>query len=1033
MVLICDLSNADELMAEYFKGFFDLARPDMSKNVEICMVDILQQLIDECITLPTEVLEMLLANFGTKAIKHNPVTHRITVEICSATKDRLQKYVAQYFNEVIISASREDDQDERNAQLSTAHSLIIQINRAVPSLLLNVIPQLEEELKAEDVQLRVMATRVLGQMFADKTAQGASDLAKTYSSTWRAWLGRANDKSTTLRTVWVESTKALIVNRPELRADLVPLIEQKLLEPEERVRAAMAKTIGSLDYETALHHLDKSVLIKVADRCRDKRPIVRKEALDAVGRLFDMAYSEIEGHDPAATKQFAWIPSEVFRTIYAGGPEMIQTVSATVEQYILPLPSNVDDEAGWTTRLLVVIKFMDPEAIKALLRLTNLIYAHPSIYDHFIACCEAYNGGDVDKDKDVMAVKTAMADSIRRCATQFADPDKVPKDLHDFTKLNDVRIYRSIKACLDPQQDLKSLIKNRSDALRRIENSKASILETMTAFIRNGSYFILNRSSISTLIKRVQQSKSELTASQIAHESQEAAAVALEADSQGQTFARTMATLSDAEAFKAAANELLEFVAKKDPQMFATHVPELARAITEDGNKMLVQTSLQALAAVARWNVDKVQLERKTIERVAKIVQRGTPLQAKYAAKLLAIVGFSGTKGKEGSGRRATQSAAYQVVEEVLESLAKDLGKAKGDRQVASLYALAQMFKHAPDASENVSDTVVKTIVGDILIKPHPKPTGKAAAADEEQDWVEDDKMDTTLKSKLLSLIVLTKRCTAFAETPSASDVAKPIFRLMWAVIAHGEARSLDTPAWGKSRMRLQAALCVLKLARHKVYDQAIGREYFNLAFTVQDECFNVRSRVLHKLLTYLTRRRIDARFLAMGFLAAFDPEEENRAMVSRYCASTARGLPADLRLKLLDVSFPRLLHLLSNHPDFSRESSDELAQFVRYVDFFLDCLCTAQNVSLFFYLATRVKGVRDAESQGASENLYMLSELAQLVIKRRAAQQSWTIESYPGKITLPGDIFKPLPTREVQREASTVPCYTAMCTWIGC
>lgn len=43
-------------------------RPEMSKNVEICMADILVQLIDECVTLPTEVLEILLANFNPKAV-----------------------------------------------------------------------------------------------------------------------------------------------------------------------------------------------------------------------------------------------------------------------------------------------------------------------------------------------------------------------------------------------------------------------------------------------------------------------------------------------------------------------------------------------------------------------------------------------------------------------------------------------------------------------------------------------------------------------------------------------------------------------------------------------------------------------------------------------------------------------------------------------------------------------------------------------------------------------------------------------------
>ncbi|CCF52151.1 hypothetical protein NDA11_006419 [Ustilago hordei] len=1009
VVLVCDLQNADEIMTDYFKAFLDLARPDMSKNVEICMADVLVQLIDECVALPSEVLELLLANFTPKAIKHNPSAHRLTVQVCSNTKDRLQKNVAQYFNEVMISATQEDDQDQRLESLQAAHSLIVQINRVVPSLLLNVIPQLEEELRAEDVQLRVLATKVLGQMFAEKpssTAGESSDLARRYAGTWRAWLGRSKDKSSSLRVVWAECTKPLLVHHPELRHDLTPIIENKLLEPDERVRAATAKMLGSLDYETALHHVQKSVLLKLADRCKDKRNLVRRESLEAVGKLFDMAYSEIENNDPAAIQQFAWIPQEVFKCLYAAQIDLQILVATTVEKYILPIPSNLEeDEAAWTNRLLLVIKYLQPEATKALLRLSNLIYTRPSLPDRFLDCCQEYNGGDVSPDKDSTVVKIAMADRIRRAANMFADPERAKTDLHALAKLNDTRIYRLIRTCFDPQTDLKTAVKARNDALRRIENANASILDTMTVFIRSSSYFILNRSAVPTLIKKLSYTPAA-----------RGKASSSQSQSQGGEG-------SDAETNRDSAKELLEFIAKRCPAMLALQVPELCKALFEESNPTLTQTCLQALASIAQWNTAKVQLDKKAVERLAKLVLKGTALQAKFASKLLAIVATGGAKGgrkaagqKPGTpGTSVSSSAAFGVLEEVLDSLAKHLASAKPDGQVGVLYSLAQLFKHAPDASENVSSTVVRTILSDILLKPLSPSKAKLYSTD--NSWVEDSNVDHELQTKLLSLTVLTRRCEAFAETTSASDMAKPIFRLLWAVISAGEAKALNTPGGAKSRMRLQAAICVLKLARHSSYDACIGREYLDLAFTIQDESFNVRSRILHKLLTYLQARRIDGRFLAMAFLAAYDPEDENRNMVIRYCTSNSCSLPAEQRLKLLDVSFPRLIHLLAHHPDFSSETKEDLIQFIRYLEFFLDSLCTPTNVSLFYYLASRVRGVRDAETQGASENLYALSELAQLVIRKRATEKGWTIESYPGKVTLPGDIFKPLPSREVQKE----------------
>lgn len=95
----------------------------------------------------------------------------------------------------------------------TVHKLVIELNKATPALLLNVIPQLEEEMKVlslhnriclsslverhltmialfseqlTDVFIRSLATKSLGTMFAEKTSQ----LATQYESTWRAWLLR---------------------------------------------------------------------------------------------------------------------------------------------------------------------------------------------------------------------------------------------------------------------------------------------------------------------------------------------------------------------------------------------------------------------------------------------------------------------------------------------------------------------------------------------------------------------------------------------------------------------------------------------------------------------------------------------------------------------------------------------------------------------------------------------------------------------------------------------------------------------------
>lgn len=135
--------------------------------------------------------------------------YRLAVNLCNQTADKLQRNVALYFTDIIVSNSNEENFEE----IRTAHDLIKRLHASCPNLLPSVIPQLEEELHADSSTLRSIATQILGEMFSDKSG---GDLAKNYPSTWNAWLGRKADKSSAVRLKFVESSKGLYSALPEM-------------------------------------------------------------------------------------------------------------------------------------------------------------------------------------------------------------------------------------------------------------------------------------------------------------------------------------------------------------------------------------------------------------------------------------------------------------------------------------------------------------------------------------------------------------------------------------------------------------------------------------------------------------------------------------------------------------------------------------------------------------------------------------------------------------------------------------------------
>ena len=208
---------------------------------------------------------------------------RLAVDVCNATSDRLQRDVAQYFTDIIVS---HDDDGTEDDDIQRAHDLIIQMNKSCPALLNNVVPQLEEELGVDNVLLRTIATKTLGAMFAEN---GGESLAKKYPATWKSWITRTRDKSPAVRVAFVEACKRLMIHYNVLsteverecrcmpvedldsKIDLVEAVQSKLLDGDEKVRAAACRIYAQLDYETALHHVSLDQLKQVSERIMDRK------------------------------------------------------------------------------------------------------------------------------------------------------------------------------------------------------------------------------------------------------------------------------------------------------------------------------------------------------------------------------------------------------------------------------------------------------------------------------------------------------------------------------------------------------------------------------------------------------------------------------------------------------------------------------------------------------------------------------------------------------------------------------------------
>ncbi|KAJ3194018.1 hypothetical protein HK101_003654 [Irineochytrium annulatum] len=339
IILVTDI-NADELVIQYYKDFFDIVTVDMQKNVYDNILFVLQLLTEENNSISQDVVELIAYQFSHERKKANPRAFTLAVDLCNSCTDKLQKYICQYFSDVFVTASKAGrDGGASIDDFREAHDLVLEMNVHSHGVLLYVVPLLEEELRYDDVEVRRLATEVLGKMIAER----GSRLTAAYGPVFRTWLERRNDNQSQIRILWIELCFPILKKHADMFAELIPHVAQKLQDPDEKVRLAVIKMVQALlkerdkkDLEaSAWSNLTKDLLVQVGSRCRDKKSNL-----------------SVKPDDNYGAEKFGWIPGHLLDLLYLDDAEIKVLVEKSFSEEILPVDT---DDAKRTDRLLKVV------------------------------------------------------------------------------------------------------------------------------------------------------------------------------------------------------------------------------------------------------------------------------------------------------------------------------------------------------------------------------------------------------------------------------------------------------------------------------------------------------------------------------------------------------------------------------------------------------------------------------------------------------------------------------------------------------
>ncbi|KAK5118394.1 hypothetical protein LTR62_002908 [Meristemomyces frigidus] len=1100
IVLLTDIPGSDTLILKLFTNCFDVMTGNikggqgeqLGKNVEYHMTNMLCTLVDECPTLPNDVVDIILAQF----LRADPTTlssvdkkgsgsdsslvtpqvspaYNMARFVCNTCAEKMSRAVGQYFSSVLIDASEnfsttkaskprgrkrthDESEDESDDGMLTppaeddirevekAHRLLREMWRSSPDIVRNIIPQMEAEVGADNVQLRTMAVQTVGDMIAGIGAVGPPPPAllnpaaypsqslempstntqhenpllvpaaphafsSVYPAAYKSFVDRRRDKYAQVRSAWATAAGRIISTNgggkgldSGQEAEILRYLADMLVDSDERVRLAAVQAVSQFDFDTFVEKLGQnggvetqgSVLYYLNERSKDPKHNVRVAAMEVLARIWGVAAGAIaEGRD-RVRNLLGPIPTNILNTVYINDRELNALVQRVLYDSLLPIgfpplkakhsttksqrvtdsqivQDELDPDAIRAERILVLIRDLDEKAAKVFFALQRQAVGKAKYMDKYLTACTSVYGDPIDDEQpDEKAAKKELNTMIDALSKLDSDPPTAAENLKKFAKHHDKRSYQLIRFCYAADSDYRKIIKAIKELVKRFDDAPSnmlSVLDTILPLTRSMSNLVYNRSHMPTIM----------------------------------AIAR-----SDDKGLGNAAHDILKQISADAPDVFRVHIREMCDGLRKQApsaaapNQRSAVDELKACAGFAQRYPEDLPKDREFYKAMTAFAKYGSPPEAAKHAVTVIV---------------ASADKKEMYIKDILEYAIADF-EYGAECFLARLAAISQLRLVANKETEEYADQIMTIVAAQVL--------GEVRTMDEDNEALWTDEIDDDLAAKLWAIKILVNGLRGMHgdDTDEAkqalSIAAGKIYKLLNTIIEKdGEvSKTATTAQHHRAHLRLAAANQLLKLSCNKTMDQYLLPGDFNrLARIAQDPLPQVRGGFVRTLRKYLGQAKLPNRFYAIVFLYAHEPV---RAILTPTATWLKARASISVRAKdtAIESVFARFLSLLAHHQDFSAEAAD-LEEFVEYIMFYLKTVATQENLPMIYHLAQRLKAVQDGIDPDKSENLYVMSDLAEATIRYYQDIQGWSLQLYPAKARMPSGIFAALPSHVIAQE----------------
>lgn len=1051
IILVVDLPDSSDLMTELFDTMFLVASKGFPEKLEQLASEMLSEVFSEAEYVPQTVVTLLLkkltatSDSGLTASTSNISNPGLvfSLAVCESNIDKMSRCVAQLFSEMLDESAKvkngTTDYEASYLALEKIHAWSVQIWKYVPDLLNSVMGLINDELNSDSERVRVLATTTIGSMVASSPdASPESNLMhfiNTHNKTWQNWLRVSSDISPVVRAKWVEQVPGILCSQSvtsDTTTELGAGFTKCLADINERVRFATCRALETLPFALFPSKVcNEDTLCTLFRLAREKNSDIHNVTIRILANVYNtymdlvernevVDFGNLGAEDVAKVEKMLAVelPNVLLQLNYVNDKSLTATVDICLFEKLVPFHDDsqkrvsrlcsfygaLDDRSKASYFAIVTRQKKVADALKKFLDLT-LEYLNIYSIDG-----ENKENESVDRDPKEQA-RSKINKTMQWLTASFPPGLNSLECLERFVQMRNARLIKLMSKCISSDTDFKSvknslkelLVKFNDAKVIKVDSEKNSVstsdmVSTMKILLYRSSNIFFNKSNTSELIK---MSKEQI------HKYQQIS------------------------------NEIINRLSSIFPDVFKNQIKVLSDLIVV--RKTTIEDSLiQSYSHFMKKYPGYFPDDTEFAESLTLLATEGSPLQARYAIKVL-----GNCDRKE-----------YYVSEIVKKVLPLE---PSSPFFATHLSALAEIYLIQPIALDEHSNEISAVIVEQVLRKNRLDGLKQEYLTTEE--WLTDAQLRENFKElhafneKLLSIRLIVNRVrSVVSENAELKDVGtileKPLKLLTTIVTNSGELVKsspdlVPTPQCCQQRLRLEAGLNILKLAKYPAINVHINNSVIStLTRLLHDKNSEVREIFLASLEKKLSLNAISERFLHLVFFMGHDPEESIKRKAMIWIASNFRRCEGKNDI-VYERILARLIHGIAHEERFTRMMADvrgdevqpevdAYAYALSYISMYLDSIAKDENISLLYYIASRVKQYRDGQVDhelykmedlpDSAVNLYRVTELCQLMIKELADSKGWTLQTWPGKMKLPSDLFAPMDDyQEAQKVISRI------------